>query len=58
MAVLLSTSHRQERSTHRAAGTGDPEGGFPSAPAALRDAYDDRHHRASRAWPANPGSRR
>ncbi len=32
--------HRRGVSTHRGAGIGDPQGGLPSSPAALREASD------------------
>ena len=32
--------HRRGVSTHRGAGIGDPQGGLPSPPAALREASD------------------
>ena len=43
-----TVGHRRGVSTHRGAGIGDPQGGLPSSPAALRKASDaQRSHGAS-----------
>ena len=52
---MAMPSHRRGGATHRDAGICDPQGGLPSPPDALRDACDDTHHGASRAFPVELG---